>query len=456
VQVKQEALYESMNVAIGFVLVLGILILVHEWGHFIVARFFGVRVDVFSIGFGPRLFGWKRGATDYRVSAVPLGGYVRMAGQDLSDIDAGEQKPTGAPDELMSKKRWQRALISLAGPVVNLIFPLFLLTGYFVVKGNPYPKYMDEPLVILSLPKDSPLNKVGVEPGDRIVSLNGLSNPTWWNIRNVEFGKGIAGKRFQIRFEHQGEIHSAEVMASGMQEPDLLFGYPPNKPIVGSAERDKPAYRAGLRRDDVIQSINGQAIHNWQEMVTAIQSSRGKPIHTTVRRKNQTLSFTITPVSDKNDKGEPTWIIGIRPGQEYSFRRVGVMQAVTTSTDFTVSGTWQVIDIVGKLITGKVAAKQLQSVIGIANEAGQAVQEGTFAVITLMAVLSLNLGVLNLLPIPILDGGNILLLAMEGIRRRDFSLSFKERFVQVGLVFLLVLFAYVMYNDVMRLLPIHS
>jgi regulator of sigma E protease len=445
-----------MDIAIGFVLVLGILILVHEWGHFIVARFFGVRVDVFSIGFGPRLFGWKRGATDYRVSAIPLGGYVRMAGQDLSDIDAGEQKPSGAPDELMSKKRWQRALISLAGPVVNLIFPLFLLTGYFVIKGNPYPKYMDDPLVILSLPKDSPLIKAGVQPGDRIVSLNGVSSPTWWNIRDAELGKGIAGQKFQIGFEHQGEIRSVEVTNSGMQVPDLLFGYPPNRPIVGMADRDKPAYRAGLRRDDVILSINGKPINNWQEMVTAIQDSGGKPIQTTVRRKNHTLSLTVTPVSDKNDKGEPAWIIGIRPGQEYSFRKVGVTQAVTTATDFTVATTWQVIDIVGKLITGKVAAKQLQSVIGIASEAGQAVQEGTFAVVTLMAALSLNLGILNLLPIPILDGGNILLLSMEGIRRRDFSLSFKERFVQVGLVFLLVLFAYVMYNDVMRLLPFHS
>ncbi len=445
-----------MNIVIGFVLVLGILILVHEWGHFIVARLFGVRVDVFSIGFGPRLFGWKRGATDYRVSAIPLGGYVRMAGADLSEIDSGEQKPTGAPDELMSKKRWQRALISLAGPVVNLIFPLALLTGYFVIKGNPYPKYMDEPLVILSLPKDSPLLKAGVEPGDRITSLNGVSAPTWWSIRDVELGKGLAGQKFQVSFEHQGDIRSTEVTASGMQVPDLLFGYPPNRPIVGSAERDKPAYRAGLRRDDVILSINGQPLNNWQQMVTAIQNSGGRPIQTTVRRKSQTLSFTISPVADKNEKGETAWIIGIRPGQEYSFRKVGVTQAVVSAADFTAGGTWQVLGIVGKLVTGKVAAKQLQSVIGIASEAGAAVQEGTFAVVTLMAALSLNLGILNLLPIPILDGGNILLLALEGIRRRDFSLSFKERFVQVGLVFLLALFAYVMYNDVMRLLPLHS
>jgi regulator of sigma E protease len=448
-----------MNIAIGFILVLGVLILVHEWGHFVVARMFGVRVDVFSIGFGPRLFGWKRGATDYRVSAVPLGGYVRMAGQDPSEIDSSDQqlaKPTGAPDELMSKKRWQRALISLAGPVVNLIFPLVLLTGYFVVKGNPYPKYMDEPLVVLSLPKDSPLLKAGVEPGDRITSLNGVPAPTWWTTREPEFSKVLSSQKLRVTFEHKGELYTADVSTSGMQVPELVFGYPPNRPIVGSAEKDKPAYRAGIRRDDVIVSINGQPLNNWQEMVTAIHNSGGKPLQTTVRRKNQTLALTVTPVSDKDEKGESAWIIGIRPGQEYLFRKVGITQAVGTATDFTVGGTGEVLSIVGKLITGKVAARQLRSVIGIATEAGQAVQEGTFAVVTLMAALSLNLGILNLLPIPILDGGNILLLALEGIRRRDFSLRFKERFVQVGLVFLLALFAYVMYNDVMRLLPLHS
>ncbi|HEX4545318.1 MAG TPA: RIP metalloprotease RseP [Candidatus Acidoferrum sp.] len=444
-----------MNIAIGFILVLGILVLVHEWGHFVVARFFGVRVDVFSIGFGPRLFGWKRGATDYRVSAVPLGGYVRMAGQDLSDIDSNDQKPTGAPDELMSKKRWQRALISLAGPVVNLIFPLVLLTGYFLVKGDPYPKYFDNPLVILSLPKDSPLARAGVENGDRIISLNSQSSPTWSTVES-ELSEGPAAKRFQVTFQHGGEVRSVEVTTAGMQNPDLLFGYAPNRPIVGYVERGKPAYRAGIRRDDTIVGLNGKPLNNWPEMVDAIQHAGGKPIQATVHRNSETLTFTLTPVFDKNGRGETAWVIGISPGQEYSFRKVGLSQAMVSAGDFTVKGTWQVVTVVGKLLTGKMAAKQLQSVIGIASEAGHAVQEGTFAVVSLMAALSLNLGILNLLPIPILDGGNILLLSLEGIRRRDFSLSFKERFVQVGLVFLLVLFVYVMYNDVVRLLPLHS
>jgi regulator of sigma E protease len=444
-----------MNIAFGFLLVLGVLILVHEWGHFIIARYFGVRVDVFSIGFGPRLFGFKWGATDWRVSAIPLGGYVRMAGQDITEIDSGDQLPTGAPDELMSKPRWQRALISVAGPAINLIFPLVLLTGYFLVKGDPYPKYNDQPLVVLRLETDSPLAKQGVSPGDRIVSLNGNPNPTWGTVES-EFSKKPAPQDFQIALDHQGEHRSLSVSTSGMKDPERLFGYPPNTPLVGYLDKSKPASIAGIRRDDVIQSMNGERLNNWQEMVAAIQKNGGKPAQLTVRRQSQTLTLTLIPILDKNEKGEAAWVIGIRPGQEWSFRKVGVSQSLASAANFTERGSLEILIVLKRLLTGEMSAKQLQSVVGIASEAGHAVQEGTFAVVTLMAALSLNLGILNLMPIPILDGGNILLLALEGIRRRDFSLTFKERFIQVGLVFLLVLFAYVMYNDVVRLLPIHS
>src|SRR5712664_373820 len=158
-----------MNTLIGIVLVLGLMILVHEWGHFIVARFFGVRVDVFSIGFGPRLFGWKRGATDYRLSALPLGGYVRMAGQDLSEVDSSEVAPTGAPDELMSKPRWQRALISFAGPTVNLLMPILLLGGFFWIKGLPYPSYLNNPVQVAGLPANSQTTPPPLQPGDTVV-----------------------------------------------------------------------------------------------------------------------------------------------------------------------------------------------------------------------------------------------------------------------------------------------
>src|ERR1700688_1427088 len=166
---------------VGIGLVLGVMVLIHEWGHFVVARLCGVRVDVFSIGFGPRLFGWKKGPTDYRVSALPLGGYVRMAGQDLSEVDSGEKPPTGAPDELMSQPRWQRALISFAGPAVNLIFPVFLLTGLFTMVGVPYPAYLDAPVHVTGLPaiSETSPSPSPLKPGDTVLSINGVATPSW-------------------------------------------------------------------------------------------------------------------------------------------------------------------------------------------------------------------------------------------------------------------------------------
>src|SRR5271163_3373888 len=164
---------------VGVVLVLGVMVLVHEWGHFIVARMCGVRVDVFSIGFGPRLFGWKKGPTDYRVSALPLGGYVRMAGQDLSEVDSSDKPPTGAPDELMSKPRWQRALISFAGPAVNLVFPIFLLTGLFTIAGVPYPSYLNAPVHVTQLPASDGTNSSPLKVGDTVLSVNGSPTSTW-------------------------------------------------------------------------------------------------------------------------------------------------------------------------------------------------------------------------------------------------------------------------------------
>src|SRR4029077_1806768 len=169
-----------MNTVLGIVLVLGVMILVHEWGHFIVARLFGVRVDVFSIGFGPRLFGWKKGATDYRISALPLGGYVRMAGQDSSEEDSGHTAPTGASDELMSKPRWQRALIAFGGPGVNFIFPILLLAAFYALVGIPHSMVLRQPVEVrafsATLTQPSPLHI-----GDRVVALNELQNPTWEN-----------------------------------------------------------------------------------------------------------------------------------------------------------------------------------------------------------------------------------------------------------------------------------
>lgn len=444
-----------MNTLIGIFLVLGVMILVHEWGHFIVARFFGVRVDVFSIGFGPRLFGIKRGATDYRISALPLGGYVRMAGQDLSEIDSNDVAPTGGPDELMSKPRWQRALISFAGPAVNLIMPVILLAGFFAIKGLPYPAYLDKPLVLSGIPQTSPLAKVDVKDGDQVVSVNDVPTPTWAKMNSSLLQAGADGMlRFKI--DHQGTQRIVELKATDVRDTERALGNPPIPALVRPVDRGTPASRAGLQRGDLVLSVNGAPVRNWFDFYEIITHSNGQVLNTVVRRSGNEVKLEIHPLQNKDEEGVTAWRIGVAPEGEWAFKPMTFSASVKEASDETLGATAKLFGVMGRLFTGKLSVKQLRSFVGIAAMAGQAVEEGPVDVITMMAMISLNLGILNLLPIPILDGGNILLLTMEAIRRRDFSLAFKERFVQVGLVFLLVFFAYVMYNDVVRLLPTHS
>src|SRR3989442_2789964 len=212
-----------MNTILGIVLVLGLMILVHELGHFIVARVFGVRVDVFSIGFGPRLFGWKRGATDYRVSALPLGGYVRRAGRDLSEVDSNEVAPTGAADELMSKPRWQRVLIAFAVPAVNMIMPILLLTGVFAIRVVPYPAYLDNPAIIAGLNEVDPLRAAGVVAGDKIVEVNGVATPTW---EKAEEQLASLKSQAQVHFtvEHDGMSRRVDAPGSVPAQGDAPSG----------------------------------------------------------------------------------------------------------------------------------------------------------------------------------------------------------------------------------------
>ena len=455
----------AFDVVFGVVLVLGVMILVHEWGHFIVARLFGVRVDVFSIGFGPRLFGWKRGATDYRISAVPLGGYVRMAGQDPTEIDSqgrglaekGDKLPTGAPDELMSKPRWQRALISFAGPAVNLIFPVLLLAVYFGILGIPYPAFEDKPVAITALPGNSPAAAAGLHSGDKIISINGQTVANWTDADKA-ITKANATSKFSLEVESGGTRRTVviPVQAKDIEQPDQLLGFLPVKPILEDVQPGFPAARAGLKENDLIVGVDGKKIEWWGEFTDRVRGSNGHSVAIDVQRDGRPVHLVVTPQAAMNDRGETIYQIGVQVHEDTAYRRVSLVESARYAGMVTTETIQQTIGVVGRLLSGRVSVKQLQSVVGISRAAGQAVHKGTQAVIFLMVMISVNLGILNLLPIPILDGGNILLLAVEGVRRRDLSMAFKERFVQVGLVFLLVLFAYVMYNDVVRLLPIHS
>lgn len=442
-----------MDILIGLV-VLGVIILVHEWGHFIVARLFGVRVDVFSIGFGPRLFGIKRGATDWRFSALPLGGYVRMAGQDITDIDSGDTKPTGAPDELLSKTRWQRALISFAGPAVNLIFPLLLLGIYYVAVGLPSDNALSKLIVITAFPAAQSNNPSGLQPGDTVVSINGTKNPTWEQALGISM-QAAPGSSLKLLVSNNGNTREVDVPSSANPYA-RTFGYSPIPAAIGEVAIGTPADRAGLHDGDIVRAVDGQKIQYWDQFVDLVRNSGGKTLQLDVDRKGQHVALSVSPQKGITDGAENYYQIGIQREFALTYERVGPIKAIKAATLQTASLVTQTIGVVGKLLSGRVSVKQLQSVVGISRTAGQAVAQGSFAIIEFMALISVNLGILNLLPIPILDGGHIVLLSLEGLRRRDFSLAFKERLIQVGLVFLLALIAYVMYNDVARMLTRHS
>jgi regulator of sigma E protease len=236
----------------------------------------------------------------------------------------------------------------------------------------------------------------------------------------------------------------------------LALGYPPRIPILDEVAAGYPADKAGLRDGDTITGIDGQPIKYWGQFVNRVRNSDGKTLALDINRKGQTIHANVTPQLNPTETGESTYQVGVAVQDDTLYRRIPFTESLRNSVATTGLTIQKTAETVGLLFSGKVSINQLQGPVGISHAAKRAVDRGSLAVISLMVLISVNLGILNLLPIPILDGGNILLLAIEGVLRRDMSLSFKERFVQVGLVFLLVLFAIVMYHDVLRRLSAHS
>jgi regulator of sigma E protease len=428
-------------VAIG----LGVMVLVHEWGHFLVARLFGVRVEVFSIGFGPRIWGVRRGPTDYRLSILPLGGYVRMAG----DNPAEERK--GDPDEFLSKPRWQRVLIALAGPTTNFLMAVILTAALFV-RGGQQPSYADKPVVIAGVMKDSAAQKGGIQAGDRIVSFAGVKNPTWDRVA-LELALSAPGRSEPVVVERQGQ--QVPLSVASEPQPFTAIGYPAEPAVIGVVSPGLPAEKAGLAPGDTILSVDGETLASPYQLSDMIQRSQGQPMTLEVSRGGGIQKIVLMPTWGDPGDGTARWEIGITYRFTTSPKRYSPPIAMVKAAEFHVILATKLVYLVGQLFTGRVSLKQVQGPLGIVQASSQAAKRGFGDLISLMALVSLNLGILNLLPIPILDGGHILMLGIEGLLRHDISLKIKERVVTVGMVFLLLVFLIVMYNDVLRLFPGH-
>jgi regulator of sigma E protease len=432
----------------SIIIVLGVMIVVHEWGHFIVARLCGVRVDVFSVGMGPRIWGFRRGVTDYRLSALPIGGYVRMAGENPAD------QRTGAPDEFLSKPRWQRALIVLAGPVMNVCMAVIVAIGT-MVGGKTEPAFLHNAPKVAGVLKESPAADAGIREGDLLLKVNGGAVRTWDDV----FWRIIfTAPDAHVPVVLQRDSHLQTVSVQSSPDADLtdLLGYPIQQVSVAGISAGLPAAKAGLKPGDLLISADGQPVTSQYKFNSIVTSSGGKPVDLVVERAGQRLPLTIIPIRmDPHDGGGLRWMIGIYTEAISTVKAHRFGDAVRGGIRYNVILTSKIVSVVFKLAEHKTSIKTLTGPIGVAQQSGQAARQGLLAFMNLMALVSLNLGILNLLPIPILDGGHLLLLAVEGTIRRDLSMAVKERALQVGLVFLLLLFVIVMYNDILKVLPTH-
>jgi len=441
-----------MNIASLFVnlwwllVLIGVMILVHELGHFWAARTFDVKVDVFSFGFGPRLFGFKRGETDYRFSLFLFGGYVKMAGDQPGD--AGSDDPRG----FMSKPRWQRLIIAFAGPFMNIVLAIAVLTGLFMVS---YDRIIDtQGAVIGHIMPDSPAAKAGIQTGDKIVKINGKDNPDWEDIITTEWGN--TGNPVSVTVERQGK--QIPVTVTPVLDDKTGLGDAgwegQNEVEIGQVTQGMPAAQAGMQVGDLMVKVNGIPIHSRQTLPEVIRKSDGKPVTLEFIRNGVTHTLTMKPVF-KNLDGTPRWMIGVgtQPKLNIQHTRLSFPAALAESIRQNEEYGTLLIRVFRGIVERRVPAKNLMGPIGIAQSATQAANEGPASFMTLMSMISLNLAIVNLLPIPILDGAMILTLLVESAMGRDISLSVKEAMLKVGFVFLMMLMAFVIYNDITRRMP---
>ena len=429
-----------MTSLLAFLFVLGVLVFVHELGHFVMARRLGIRVLTFSLGFGPKLLKVRRGDTEYCVSAIPLGGYVKMAGESPED------RHTGAGDEFMSKSKWERFLVLVMGPAMNLVLAVFVM-WIVLYQGAEVPAYEQEPPVVGRVVEDSPADRAGITAGERIVSVAGRAVETWEALVVAVLPRAEQEIPVVVR-DAESRERTLNVVPDA--RTDFAMGdlgvAPEMRAQIITATPGDPADRAGIEVGDVILEIDREPVAG-DDLVERISGNADTPLAMTLRRGGRRTQVTVTPVT-RGDRA----VIGVA-FSPYEVRIVepGLIEAFGMSLDRNYEWSSLIFQTLWGLLTAETSPRQLVGPVGIAQLSGGAAQVGWVALFSLMAMISLNLGILNLLPIPILDGGHIFIMAMEGVSRRDFSMRVKERMLMAGLVVLMMLMGTVIYNDLTRI-----
>jgi regulator of sigma E protease len=423
---------------------IGIMIMIHELGHYWAARFFDVRVEAFSFGFGPRLFGFRKGETDFRFSAILFGGYVKMAGEQPGEESSGD------PRAFSSKPRWQRLIIAAAGPAMNILLAVAVLTGLFMVRF-PRPANANMPATIGYLRADSPAAKAGLQEGDRIARIDDIEDPVWEDVVMKEIAS--PGRELSVIIERNGQ-RLPLMLTPVLDEKTGVgsAGWDDEHPVqIGGVIPKMDAEKQGLKRGDVIVSVGGKRVRSTARLHDIIRASDGKPVEVVYKRAGEEHRVTVTPSYTEDDGGR--YMLGVQLERPVVFTSLGFPDALRESIRQNIRMGSMIFQFLQGIIERRMSPKSLEGPIRIAQLSGEAAREGPTAFFGLMTMVSLNLAIFNLLPIPILDGGLILMLLVEMIMRRDLSLQFKEAVFKLGMVFLMLVVVFVLYNDISKILP---
>ncbi len=451
-----DTMWVLMQKAWWFLVVLGVLVAFHELGHFLAARWVGVKVLKFSLGFGPKLLGRQVGETEYLLSAIPLGGYVKLFGEDETEATTSEDRRRS----FAHQRLWGKVLIVAAGPGFNFILAYLIFAGWLST-GAPLfvPTFRDLSADVEALIPTSPAATAGMEIGDRIVKVNGKDISTKTELLDVvakskgepivvEIRRGSMSKALTVT-----PTTDARELSSG-EEPVYTIGVEETPPLVTSVMHGSPASTAGFQAGDRVVGIAGQPIYTWSQMTTHVKEHPQKPLQVDVLRNGQRLALTVTPSAEKvtvNGQTVEVGKIGISGPGRSLMRSDNPLEAIYHGLEATWG--WTELTTIGlyKMIVGDISSKNIGGPLTIANISGEAASQGASSVVFLIAILSINLGVLNLLPIPILDGGHLLFFLIEGILRKPLGERQRELAQQAGLVLLVGVMIFAFWNDLERI-----
>lgn len=428
-----------------FLILIGIMILIHELGHYWAAIWFGVRAEVFSFGFGPRLFGFKIGETDFRFSAIPFGGYVRMTGQSDTEVTQASDDPRS----FLNKPRWQRLIIAFAGPAMNVILAFALLTGVFMVR---FPKLAgaEGPAVVGYVAAGSPAEQAGVREGDVITRIEDQSRPTWEDVVMKEIVS--AGKPLALIVERNRATE--RLVLTPRLDPKTNVGDAGwannHEPQVADVSPEMGAARAGLQKGDVILAANGTPLFSTERLQEIVGASAGKAIEILYSRNRERHKVSVEPAFNKDIGKNGRWMIGVALVPSVVITKLPFGEAVRESVKQNARSAGMIYEFLRGIVEQRMSPKSLEGPIRIAQISGEAARRGWAEYVGLMAMVSLNLAIFNLLPIPILDGGMILMLLIEMMVGRDLSLRVKETVLKFGFVFLMAMIVFVLYNDISK------